>query len=118
MNIDTEIQLKQCNSTTSTSESISIFAIARSMTLINFAKLLDAFLNLGGKGFSEGKKVGLDLRFTHRTLQRLAICFALGIIAGLSEQTYSDPRNEVAIHSAKKVAQMVKDNELPVGLYI
>lgn len=118
MNTDTEIQLKAWNSTTSNGESISTFTIARSMTLINFTKLLDEFLNLGGKGFPEGKKVGLDLRFTHRTLQRLVVCFALGIISGLAEQEHTDPRNETAINSAKKVADLIKDGELPFGLYI
>lgn len=122
MSKETEVQLIKWNSTTGKSElsdeSISTFTIARSMTLINFTKLLDEFLNLGGKGFPEGKKVGLDLRFTHRTMQRLVICFAFGIISGLAEQEHTDPRNETAIQTAKKVAGMIKDNELPFGMYI
>ncbi len=118
MTSDTEIQLKQLNSTSSTNESISTYTIAMSMSLINFTKLLDEFLNLGGKGFPEGKKVGLDLRFTHRTMQRLVICFAFGIICGLAEQEHTDPRNEIAIQTAKKVADMIKDGELPFGMYI
>ena len=80
--------------------------------------MLDDFLNLGGKGFREGKEIGLQLRFTHRTLQRLVICFAFGMIAGLSEQEYTDPRNETAIQTAKKVVQLMESGELPVGLYI
>ena len=73
---------------------------------------------MGGKDFREGKEIGLQLRFTHRTLQRLVICFAFGLIAGLSEQEYTDPRNETAIQPAKKIAQMLEDGELPLGLYI
>lgn len=122
MTEETEIQMKAWNSTTSTSEltgeSISIYSIARSMTLINFTKLLDEFLNLSGKGFPEGKKVGLDLRFTHRTMQRLVICFSFGIIVGLAEQEFTDPRNEIAIQTAKKVAEMIKNNELSFGFFI
>jgi hypothetical protein len=79
---------------------------------------LDEFLNLGGKGYREGKEVGLQLRFTHRTLQRLVVCFALGMIAGLSEQENTDPRNETAIQTAKKLVQLMESGELPLGLYI
>ena len=122
MRKETEIQLIKWNSTTGKSElsdeSISTHSIARSMTLINFTKLLDEFLNLGGKGFSEGKTVGLELRFTHRTMQRLVICFAFGIIVGLSEQEHTDPRNDTGIQTARKIAEMIKNNELPFGLYI
>jgi len=122
MNEDTKIQLKDRNSSTSsielTGSSISTFEVARSLSLDNFTKLFDEYLNLGGKGFEDGKQVGLKLRLTHRTLQRLAICFAFGIIVGLSQQEYTDPRNEVAIGTAKKVAELIEKGELPVGFYI
>ncbi len=101
-----------------TGETISVYTLAKSLTIENLAALLDDFLNLGGKGYPEGKEIGLQLRFTHRTLQRLAVCFAFGLIAGLSEQEYTDPRNETAIQTAKKVAQMLEKGDLPLGLYI
>jgi hypothetical protein len=101
-----------------TGETIDIYTLAKSLTIENLATLLDDFLNLGGKGFREGKEIGLQLRFTHRTLQRLAVCFAFGLITGLSEQEYTDPRNETAIQTAKKVAQMLEKGDLPFGLYI
>ena len=84
----------------------------------NFTDLFEDYLNLGGKQYQEGRVVGLYLRRSHRTLQRLAICFALGVIAGLSEQEFTDPRNETAITTAKKLAQMVWEGELPLGFYI
>jgi hypothetical protein len=116
------IKIRAYNSETSrteeTGETIDVYALAKSLTIENFAAMLDDFLNLGGKGYREGKEIGLQLRFTHRTLQRLVICFALGMIAGLSEQEYTDPRNEVAIQTAKKVVQLMETGELPVGLYI
>lgn len=122
MNEDTKIQLKDWNSSTSsielTGESISVYTISKSMTLDNFSKLFDEFLNLGGKGYREGQLVGQKLRFTHRSLQRLAICFAFGIIAGLSEQDHTDPRNDTAIQTAKKIKAMIDQGELPFGLYI
>jgi hypothetical protein len=101
-----------------TDELVSIYTLTRSMSSENFTALLDEYLNLGGKGFREGKEIGLELRFTHRTLQRLAVCFAFGLIAGLSEQEYTDPRNETAIQTAKKVVLLMEAGELPFGLYI
>lgn len=119
---DTVIQLKTWNSKTSmtemTRESISIYTIAKSMTLDNFTKLFDEFLNLGGKQYADGKIIGMKLRSTHRSLQRLAICFAFGVIAGLSEQEYTDARNETAVETAKKIKKMIDQGELPFGLYI
>ena len=122
MNSKTTIKIKEYNSESgrfdNTGETLSTHTLARSMTSENFTALFDDFLNLGGKDFREGKEIGLQLRFTHRTLQRLAICFAFGIIVGLSEQEHTDPRNESAIQTAQKVAQMLEGGELPLGLYI
>ena len=116
------IQIKDWNSETNmrepTGEEISIYKIANSMSAENFAKLFEDYLNLGGKQFQEGRLIGLHLRHTHRTLQRLAVCFALGMIVGLSEQEYFDARNEIAIKTAKKLAQMFRDGELPLGSYL
>lgn len=118
---NTQIVLQEWNAETyhyqPTGQLISTHLIARSLTVENFTRLLDDFLNIGAKGFAEGKEVGFQLCFTHRTLQRLAICFALGLIAGLSEQEHFDARNETAIHSAKRITQMVEDGEFPMGFY-
>ena len=122
MNDNTIIHLRAYSSDTGrnedTGETLDTYQIAKSLTPENFAELLDEFLNLGGKGYREGREIGLQLRFTHRTLQRLVICFAFGLILGLSEQEYTDPRNETAIQTAKKIAQMLETGDLPLGLYI
>jgi len=122
MNENTIFHLRAYNSETNhnedTGEALNTYQVAKSLTLENFAELLDEFLNLGGKGYREGKEVGLQLRFTHRTLQRLVICFAFGMITGLSEQKYTDPRNETAIQTAKKIAKMLEKDELPFGFYL
>jgi len=122
MNTSHTIHLKAYNPETSrneqTGEIIDVYFLAKSLTSENFAALLDDYLNLGGKGYREGREIGLQLRYTHRTLQRLAICFALGLIAGLSEQEFTDARNETAICTAKKVVQLMEAGELPVGPYI
>lgn len=44
--------------------------------------------------------------------------YALGLIIGLSEQQYSDARNETAIETAKKLARMVEEGDLPLGSYV
>ena len=116
------IALKARNSETHksepTGELVSIHVIARSITPEKVARLLDNYLNYGGKGTNEGRLVGLHLRHTHRTLQRLVICFALGLIMGLSEQEHTDARNQTAIETAKKLAQMMREGELPMGMHI
>ena len=88
------------------------------MTLENFAVVLDKFINPEANGFREGKLIGIDLCTTHRTLQRLLICFAFGLIAGLAEQEYTDARNETAIQTARKIVQMLDKGKMPSGLYI
>ncbi|HNZ02402.1 MAG TPA: hypothetical protein PKJ34_14400 [Anaerolineaceae bacterium] len=113
----TTIHLKPWESTTGV-ETISIYLVARSLTAQNFAALLDEYLNLGGKGYREGREIGLELRSTHRTLQRLVICFALGLIAGLAEQEHTDPRNATAIQTAKRIAAMLQNGDLPFGPYV
>ena len=121
MNYNT-IQITDWNAETrcreATGEEISINKIARSMTEETFARLLEDFLNLGGKQFNEGQVIGQRLQRTHRTLQRQVVCFALGIIVGLSEQDYTDARNKTAIDTAKLLAQMVKEGKLPLGVYL
>ena len=101
-----------------TGETLDTYTIAPSLTVENFASLLDEFLNLGGKDFRKGKLVGIELRHAHLTIQRLAISFALGVIVGLSKQEFTDARNETAIHTAQKIARMMEDGELPLGFYI
>ena len=111
MDKTTTIQLMQRNPETGRNEpgaeTISTYALARAITPANFTELFDQYLNLGAKGFREGQQIGLNLRYTHRTLQRLAICFAIGLVLGLSEQQYTDARNETAIETAQKCSGKV-----------
>ena len=97
---------------------VGIYTLAGSMNSENMADVLDEYLNLGGKQFPEGKDVGLKLRNTHRTIQRSIVCFCLGVICGLSDQEYTDARNETAIQTAKKIKTMVDSGELSTGFYI
>ena len=99
-------------------DEISVSQLAKCMTPDNFVYFLDNYLNYGGKQYEEGHRVGQDMRFTHRTLQRSVVAMALGIIVGISEQEYTDARNADAIAMAKKIAEMYKNGELSVGCYI
>ncbi len=116
------IQIKEWNAETCmqepTGEEISVYKVAKAMTPENFVKLFADYLNLGGKQFNEGRMIGLHLRHIHRTLQRQAVSFALGMIIGLSEQDYTDARNETAVSTAKKLAQMFREGKLPLGFYL
>jgi hypothetical protein len=60
------IRIREYNSKTSrnedTGQTIDVYTLAKSMTVENFAAMLDDFLNLGGKGFRQGKQIGLELR--------------------------------------------------------
>lgn len=100
-------------------KTFSAYQVAREIPSLDaFADVLDDFLNVGGKQMRDGIKVGEKLRHTHRTLQRQVVAFCLGIICGISDQEYTDARNEYAISAAKTVKRMVDDGTLYVGPYI
>ena len=83
-----------------------------------FAEILDNYLNHGMKDYREGLAVGRCLTRTHRSLQASAIRFALGIILGLSEQEYTDARNETPVEMGKKIYKMIEDGDLEMGYMI
>lgn len=99
-------------------EEVSVSRVARSLTLQNMADLMDEFLNIGMKDQREGREIGRLLRNTHRTLQGSIYRFCLSVIIGLSEQEYTDARNEVAVRNGKKIAKMVEDGEIEMGYMI
>jgi hypothetical protein len=97
---------------------VSVHLCAKSMTFENFCYLLSEFMNMGGKDFRDGLRVGESFHSEHRTLQGLAVRFCLGIIVGLSKQEYTDARNETAVKACKKIAKMIEDDELQMGYMI
>ncbi len=104
-----EVNNEKIETTTST--------IARNITSEDLANIIDDHLN-GLYNQEAGMMVGVKLRNTHRTLQRLAVKFALDLLYGISQQDYTDARNQQAIETAKKIRQMVDNGELPIGYYI
>jgi len=81
MSEEHKIHLKAWSSeshmTEPTGETVSIYAIAQSITPLNFAKLLDNYLNLGGMGFGEGKLVGLHLQRACLQARQGLLCLQL-----------------------------------------
>jgi hypothetical protein len=106
--------------TRETAENVQIdtYSLARSLPTDFLAALLSDYCNVGGKGYREGLQVGRDLRCEHRTLQRLVITFAFGLLCGIAEQTHSDPRNAEALQSAQAVKELLESGQLPFGLYL
>jgi hypothetical protein len=83
-----------------------------------FAEFFGEYLNVGMKDYRCGEETGKFLRSEHRTVQGSLIRFCLGVICGMSEQEYTDARNETPVLMAKKIAQLVKDGELKMGYMI
>jgi len=88
---------------------VSIHGFARAVSQEQFAQLLDDYANCFRDEYSHGKKIGEFLTHHHRTLQRSIIVELVGIIAGLSEQTYTDARNEYAVKLAKSIKALYED---------
>ena len=94
-------------------------SIASSCTVGNIAALLSDLAN-GRGGIGLGKQVGRVLHGDHHTLQREIIGFALGVVIGLGEQElrWTDPRNETAIKTAKKITEGLESGDLSIGQFI
>lgn len=93
---------------------------ARTITPSELAYFLESRCNSFSTDFREGRQVGENLHMSHRTLQATVFRYLLGIIVGLSEQEerFTDARNETAVFSAKKIAQMIKTGEIELGYLI
>jgi hypothetical protein len=97
---------------------LNLHSLARSFNASSFAYFLSEFLNQGGKQLRAGITIGEELRTAHRSLQRCAVAFCLGVIVGISDQEYTDPRNETAIRTAKQIKTKLATDELALGPYL
>ena len=93
---------------------------AKSITPSELAYLLEARCNSFSTDFRQGREVGKNLHVSHRTLQASVFRYLLGVIVGLGEQEerFTDMRNETAVKTAKKIAEMIKSGELELGYMI
>lgn len=119
---DNYMQVTTWNYDTQTADvvvpSLSLYLVAKSMKPRNLASLLSSYLNSFSVDFGTGKSIGKLFHCEHRTLQGSLYRFVLGILVGLSDQEYTDPRNEVAVRNSKKIRQMIEDGEIEVGYLI
>ena len=92
--------------------------IANSLDAKAMAELLSDYANSGAKGILDGERVGDALTYTHRTLQRLVVCWVIGILKELGEQKYTDARNETAIETAHKIGEMYDNGTLSLGRFL
>lgn len=99
-------------------EEVSPSDVARGMTAQNFTDVIGEFVNIGMKDFRQGVEIGHLLHWQHRTLQASVFRLMLGIMKGLSEQEYTDPRNEQAVKCAKQITDMLEDGTLNMGYLI
>lgn len=101
-------------------EAISLGRIAKILNRDNLPVLLGDMANNMGNldNITAGKQVGEKLRYQHRTLQACIVNLLLGILVGMSEQEYTDARNEVAIKTCKRIAEMLESGELGVNAFI
>lgn len=115
--IDRYLKIKHYSEDTP-QQTVHIGEVARSLTIEQFDFLLNEFLNVGMKGTYAGRELGKLTTRWHRSLQRSFVAFFLAAITEFAEQEYSDARNETALATAKKIAQMYKDGELPIGPFL
>jgi len=98
---------------------VNLRTVAKNLKTEDLAYILDSWINTNGSSaFKTGKELGQMFRETHRTLQGLLVNMCLGILAGISEQEYTDPRNQRAIQTAKEITRQVTEGELPLQPFI
>lgn len=118
----TVIEMKHYNYDTKQIEalpSVNIYHLTRCINSEQLAYFLGEHLNVGMKGgFSYGKLIGKFCQNEHRTIQGELIRFCLGLIVGLSDQQYTDARNEVPVRTGKRIALMLEDGTLEKGWMI
>ena len=87
-------------------DELDTHTIGKSLTPEALAAVLDTYANNMAVGYQDGVLAGYELARAHRTIQRSVIVLLMGIIKGMSEQAWTDARNEQAIALAKKVAAL------------
>ncbi len=68
--------------------------------------------------FGNGLKLGMYLRHEHQTLQGCIINFLLGVLCGLANQKYTDPRNETGVETCGKIRDMLESEEIHLQPFI
>lgn len=101
----------------SNEQDVKVMGLGKKLEGEQIAQLLLDNLNSFRDPFMSGWGVGKALQGAHCTLQRAVVGWLLGVLTGLSEVQYTDGRNETAIATARKIAKMFRNDELPLGTY-
>lgn len=118
-----KVTLKQFNYETNQVDDlgeVDTRTIAKNLSYVQMADLLESWLNSGSSAFGSGEKMGRIFQETHRTLQGLITNMALGILSGLGETDprWTDPRNKQAIVSCNTIKKMIDDGDLKLQPFI
>jgi hypothetical protein len=99
---------------------VGLMDLSRALDIESMAALIDNYNNSFENPLERGQKTGRELQKAHRTLQRNAVMWALGIVAGLGETdiTWTDARNRDAIFTAIKIREMMEAGALNCGAAI
>ena len=117
------MQIKNVYASEDVAEDVIAFGISRVARSLKdepekLAKLIGEVMNSFGNAAEFGEQTGKAMHREHRTLQRLIIIWAFNLIRGISQQEFTDPRNEDAIEAAKKLAQMIDEFDTMNGVPI
>lgn len=97
---------------------ISTYAVAKSATTENMAEILTDWMNSFSRDYRTGVEIGKLLSGKHRTLQSSVGRMVLGILVGLGEQEYTDPRNEAIVALGKQLKEMLDEGTINMGYMI
>jgi len=99
-------------------EELSVRDVAKALTNEQFAEMLGDYMNCFCNEYNKGQEIGQLLQRQHRTLQGSVCRLLLGMLVGIGDTEYSDPRNEKAVAVGKQLKAMIESNELNFGYMI
>lgn len=99
-------------------EELSVRDVAKSITKEQFAEMLGDYMNCFCNEYNRGQEIGKLLQNQHRTLQGSVCRLLLGMLVGIGDTEYFDPRNERAVAVGKKLKEMIESGELNFGYMI
>jgi hypothetical protein len=97
---------------------VSVSDVARTFTNEQFAEMLGDYMNCYCNEYKKGQEIGKLLQSQHRTLQGSVCRLLLGMLVGIGDTEYSDPRNEKAVAVGKQLKEMIEKGELNFGYMI
>ena len=97
---------------------VSIHAVAKAFTTEQFAEMLGDYMNCFCNEYNRGQEIGKHLQYQHRTLQGSVCRLLLGMLVGMGDTEYFDPRNEKAVAVGKQLKAMIENGELNFGYMI